>query len=182
MRFFSSPDRRLALLCIALAIVAGSVWLPADIDTGLIEKVRRQVRIGDAAMPTLALAVILLGSTLALISPDPEAPDLRWRHITFLTALLATVAISFALMRWLGPVAAMIGGAEGEYRNLRDTVPWKYIGFVAGGTFLVTGLKAFVDGRPTLKGVTIGFCACLALIAIYDLPFDDLLLPPNGDV
>jgi hypothetical protein len=30
--------------------------------------------------------------------------------------------------------------------------------------------------------VLVGALVVLALVAIFDLPFDDLLLPPNGDV
>ncbi len=83
-------------------------------------------------------------------------------------------------MRFAGPLAAAF--TESGYRPLRDTIPWKYIGFIAGGTCLVAGLKALVEGRVTMRGVVIGLAACLVLIALYDLPFDDLLLPPNGDV
>ena len=85
-------------------------------------------------------------------------------------------------MRWLGPLAVELFGAEGSYRALRDTAPWKHLGFVAGGTLLVAGLMALVEGRLTMRGVVIGLLATFALILLYDLPFDDLLLPPNGDV
>ena len=44
------------------------------------------------------------------------------------------------------------------------------------------GLMALVDGRVSWTGVVTGLLAALVLVALYDLPFDDLLLPPNGDV
>ena len=37
------------------------VWIPLDVETGLIEKVRSQVTIGDAMAPSLAAAVLILG-------------------------------------------------------------------------------------------------------------------------
>jgi len=83
---------------------------------------------------------------------------------------------------WLGPAAVWALTEDGAYRNLRDTAPWKYVGYVAGGTLLVAGLMALVEGNVTWRGVMIGLLATLALIAVYDLPFEDLLLPPNGDV
>ena len=65
---------------------------------------------------------------------------------------------------------------------MRDTAPWKYIGFILGGVVLIAGLIALVEGRVSLRGVVLGLMATFALIVVYDLPFDDLLLPPNGDV
>jgi len=46
----------------------------------------------------------------------------------------------------------------------------------------VTGLIGLVEGRITMRGVVIGLGSAIVFIIIYDLPFDDLLLPPNGDV
>ena len=46
------------------------------------------------------------------------------------------------LMRWTGPalvgLADMVGIVNGEagYRPLRDTLPWKFTGFVIGGGVL----------------------------------------------
>ena len=72
--------------------------------------------------------------------------------------------------------------ADDEYRLLRDTVPWKYVGFASGGFVIVAGASSVVEGRFSRSAALAGIVAVLLIIALYDLPFDDLLLPPNGDV
>ena len=49
-------------------------------------------------------------------------------------------------------------------------------------TGLVAGLIALIEGRLRPRTLLIGALAALALIVLYDLPFEDLQLPPNGDV
>ena len=61
------------------------------------------------------------------------------------------------------------------------TVPYKYLGFIAGGLVMVIGLIALIEGRITRPGVLTAVFTILALIILYDVPFDTLLLPPNGD-
>jgi hypothetical protein len=46
-----------------------------------------------------------------------------------------------------------VGGEIGSYRQLRDTVPYKYLGYLAGGTVMVGGLIAAVEQRLT-RGAT----------------------------
>lgn len=182
MRFFGSSDRLLGLTCIALAVLALAIWIPLDIETGLVEKMRRRIRIGDALLPTLGLAFVIVGGVMAMLTARTDSPSISRGNIGFLVVLLATLAITFAVMRWLGPIAVSLLADGESYRSLRDTAPWKYIGYVAGGTGLVAGLMAIAEGRVTLRGVLIGLAASAVLVALYDLPFDDLLLPPNGDV
>ena len=84
-------------------------------------------------------------------------------------------------MRYLGPITAGIFSEDG-YRPLRATIPWKYIGYLFGGTAMIGGLTSFVRRQFMAKDWIIGFLVTLAIALIYDVPFDDLLLPPNGDV
>ena len=77
--------------------------------------------------------------------------------------------------------AILRAGGE-EYRILRDTVPWKYTGFVIGGILLVFSLICFVEERLSWRALLISIGAVVGIILLYDLPFDDVLLPPNGDV
>lgn len=177
-----SSSRVLGLICIAGAALALLVWIPLDIETGLIEKVRRQTSIGDSLLPTLACGFVLVGSLFLLLPAKASGPALSADNIGYLLILITVLALAFATMRWLGPAAVWALTEDGAYRNLRDTAPWKYLGYIAGGTMLVAGLMAMVEGRVTWRGVVIGLLATLALIAVYDLPFEDLLLPPNGDV
>jgi hypothetical protein len=187
------PDRTpranlyLSLGCILFALVLAFVWAPLDSGSGIILKVRRQVSIGDALAPTLAAATIGLGAVMVLLQRrDPDQPGLTLGNLRFLFRFLVTCALGFALMRWTGPLAVALANLAGDgelsYRALRDTAPWKYIGFLVGGTFLITALIAPADHRLRLRTVLIAAAAIIGLIALYDLPFDDLLLPPNGDV
>jgi hypothetical protein len=47
---------------------------------------------------------------------------------------------------------------------------------------MVGGLISYIEGHLRIRSFLIGLGSALALVAVYDLPFDDLLLPPNGDV
>lgn len=178
-------DRANVILCIgfaAAAVVIALVWVPMDSETGLFEKVRRQVTIGDALAPSVAAGFLFLaGLMIVVFEPAERARSLTAGNLRYLSKLLLIVFVSFALMRWFGPVLVAVF-TDGSYRLLRDAVPWKYAGFVTGGAFLVTGLIGLVEGRITMRGVVIGLGSAIVFIIIYDLPFDDLLLPPNGDV
>ena len=173
---------------VVVALLLALVWIPLDTDTGLIEKVRRRVVIGDALAPSVAAAFLLLGGALLALregrAPDQAAPG--WRSLLFIGQVVAALALSIALMRFAGlaavEIANALDGEAREYRLLRDTTPWKHIGFFLGGAVLIASLIALVEGRFSRRGAVLGALATLAMIAIYDLPFEDLLLPPNGDV
>ena len=177
----SSANRVLALICIALSLIVIFVWIPLDVETGLIEKVRRRVSLGDAVLPTVAMVFVLVGGLMTAFDRGPVA-RLSVYNFVFLLFLLLCLAASLAVMRWTGPLVVSIAGAEGDYRALRDTVPWKYTGFALGGITFVASLMALIEGRPSFRGIVVGLLAVIVLIIVYDLPFDDLLLPPNGDV
>ena len=179
---FDRANLILGLGFVIAALLIALLWVPMDSATGLVEKVRRQVLIGDGLAPSVAAGFLLLGGVLvAFFESEANARRLSLRNWVFLVRLLGILVVAFLVMRWLGPVLAGVMTDEG-YRPLRDTAPWKYVGFLVGGTGLVAGLIGLVEGRVTWRGVGIGLVAALALIVVYDLPFDDLLLPPNGDV
>ena len=180
-------DSLLGLLCIAFALLLIAVWVPLDTETGIIEKVRRHLALGDALAPTVAGLFILVGGLMLALQAAPDsAKAITSRNLAFLARLLVLLIASTVLMRWSGPLAVTasnaLTGGDLSYRLLRDTVPWKYIGFVLGGMTLVAGLVTLVEQRLTWRTLAIALAAVLVLIALYDLPFDDLLLPPNGDV
>jgi hypothetical protein len=178
----------LGLLTLAFAVLLLVVWIPMDTQTGLMEKVRRQVVIGDALAPTVAaLFLILGGGLLAVVERNAEnQPRMSLRGLGFTAILMAIVFFGLLVMRHAGPLSVWIvnavQGGELEYRLLRDTAPWKYIGFFLGGTFLISGVISLVEGRVTGRTVLVAILAVVVMIFIYDVPFDDLLLPPNGDV
>ncbi len=174
----------LGLVFLVFAVFVAGVWVPLDTETGLIEKVRRQTNVGDALAPTVAAFFIGLGSLLLLLferkNPNQARPGLA--NLTFIGFQVAVLIFGFLIMLYSGPIAVSLIDGETEYRLLRDTAPWKYVGYFLGGTFIVSGLISQAEGRFSVRSVVIGICVVLALIAIYDLPFEDLLLPPNGDV
>ncbi|MEO1779201.1 MAG: hypothetical protein AAFU63_10455, partial [Pseudomonadota bacterium] len=111
--------------------------------------------------------------------------DAPRRALRFGAIMLAILIGGFLMALYAGPIAVALynlGAAEPlEYRLLRGSFPWKYIGFVLGGTFAITGSIALAEGRLTRRVVLIGIGGVLGMIVLFDVPFDDLLLPPNGD-
>ncbi|MGP6088920.1 hypothetical protein [Antarctobacter jejuensis] len=177
-------DIAVSLTEIGFALAALVVWVPMDVDTGVIDVWRRSVRIGDAMLPVFAAAGVLISAaaiglrTLLCGSGDtPGVIDLR-----FLLWLAVVMAVSLGLMMTSGPVLAwIVSGGETPYRFLLAQAPWKYLGFLPGVTVLTYGLMALAAHRPTWRLAALAFVATLIIALLYDLPFDTLLLPPNGD-
>lgn len=180
----SRSNLALGLIFLVFAILVAFVWVPLDTETGLIEKVRRRIMIGDALAPTMAAFFIGLGGLLLILTERkaPDQPVVNLTNLAFIGIQIATLILGFLIMLYAGPVAVALFNGDAEYRLLRDTAPWKYIGYFLGGVFIVAGLIAQAEGRITWRGMFIAMSVVVALIVIYDLPFDDLLLPPNGDV
>ena len=174
-------------LCIGLfGVIAGClivfVWVPMDVETGLIEKVRSQVVIGDAMAPSLAATILILGGLLTVFQSfrSQGSSDLTLKSLQFLVLLLVLLGLSLAVMRWAGPLVAQL--FQTDYRSLRDTVPWKHIGYFWGGIVMIFGLVSFMEHRLRWRMLIVSIIAVLVMILIYDLPFKHLLLPPNGDL
>lgn len=174
-----SSDRWLALFFLAFSVLIVFIWIPLDTETGLVEKVRRKFVIGDALAPTIAGAIITLGSILTWFKPVKDH-TITCKNVIWTLQLLAIFMISLMFMRYAGPVVAMF--FEGDYRPLRTTPPWSYIGFLVGGTVMIGGLVSIASRHVSTRGFMIGFVTSLIIALLYDIPFDDLLLPPNGDV
>ncbi len=171
-----------------LALGAGLVALSfLDSGSGIYEISRGKTVIGDALAPVVACAFILVGAILDALQGGKEH-SLDRAGLVNLGWTLIVILAGLAAMRWAGPLAvdlALSPGMQGEgleYRTLRDTPPWKYIGFFLGSALIIGALIARSEGRPRPRHLGLGALAALCMIAIYDLPFDDLLLPPNGDV
>ncbi|MCP5074151.1 MAG: hypothetical protein GY947_12780 [Rhodobacteraceae bacterium] len=178
----------LGLFCLGFALLLLFVWIPLDTETGWIEKVRRQVTIGDSLAPSVAALFLLVGGFILIVveRKSPDQPQATGANMRFVFSVMLILFISLAIMRYCGPLLVlmvnMFSSEPLEYRLLRDTVPWKYAGYFPGGIVMIAGLIGLIEGRLTIRAVAISAIAVMALIAIYDLPFDDLLLPPNGDV
>ncbi|MEM6311762.1 MAG: hypothetical protein AAF754_17145 [Pseudomonadota bacterium] len=180
----SRSNMYLGILCIVFAALVAFVWIPLDVETGLIEKVRRQTNIGDALAPTVAAFFVGLGGVLLLIFErnDTNQPKLVAANVRFISSQIGILVFGFLIMLYAGPLAAYLLHDGGEYRLLRDSAPWKYVGYFLGGILIVSGLISHVEGRFSGRSALVSICVVVVLIVIYDLPFEDLLLPPNGDV
>jgi hypothetical protein len=176
-----AADRVLGLLVLAFALLVLFVWIPFDVESGVVETHRRQTTIGDAMMPTVLSAAMAVFGALLAFRPGPGAP-LNAGHLRFVLALAVLLAASLAVMMWTGPVlVALTGAHDGGYRPLRDALPWKLTGFVLGGWLMLAGSLAWLGGGFSLRRALLAAVVVIVLVALVDLPFDDLLLPPNGD-
>lgn len=173
----------------AFALLTLSIWIPADVESGVVETFRRRTVIGDAMAPTVVAVGMIGAATLLAVSEiirsRESATSLDRLSLVFVVRFSAVIAIALALMTYTGPLAVdainALGGGIGSYRELRDTVPYKYLGYLIGGTAMVGAAIAVVEQRLTRGAAVAGALAAIALAILYDVPFDDLLLPPNGD-
>lgn len=187
----------IGLVFIALSLITLIWWIPTDIETGVLVEEFRDISIGDAMAPTAcAIAVLVFSIALVLsslvsrqgdVSDGSGEPDIgvSASNLRSMVTMAAVLAASLAIMVWAGPLLVKLMQAAGSdiknYRLLTNTVPHKYTGFALGGVLLVTGLITWIEGRISARAIATGFGAVLVLIAVYDIPFDTLLLPPNGE-
>ena len=182
MKLRLTQDAALGGVVLLFGLFVAVIWAPLDSDTGLVERIRGRWTIGDALAPTMA-GLLLAVSGLALSVSSLRRPGrnlLAIRNLQFILSAATCVAAALLVMRYAGPLIASI--TVGEYRPLRDTAPWKYLGFVLGGGILVVGLGFIAEGRTNWRRIALTILGLLVLALAYDLPFEDLLLPPNGDV
>lgn len=184
----SRANLYVGLFFLTVALFAIFVWIPLDTETGLVERARSRILIGDALAPTVACGFLLLGGLLLVLfernKPDQEI--ISRSQLTFITRIVGVITLGVLVMRYAGPALAELVNffrAEPiEYRLLRATPGWKHFGFVLGGVTLVSSIIAIVEARFTRRAMLTAVIAVLLMIAVFDLPFDDLQLPPNGDV
>lgn len=176
-----SASTALGLACIAFALLVALIWIPFDTETWLVERKRGGYIVGDSLAPTLAAVFVLIAGVLLLFERSDIDEKPSRENMKFIGALAVFGIVGILLMRWSGPVVTALFSGE-EYRLLRDTAPWKYIGFVVGGVALIFAMIAFVEERLSWRALVIALAAVAGIILLYDVPFDDILLPPNGDV
>ena len=182
-----SRERKQQLFLALLVLLLGGlvIWaVSVDVQSGIIETVRRRRIIGDALAPSVAAGVLLLAGLLLLLErPAGPMPITResWRFLAMTAAILA---LALLVMRWTGPALVealrLLGADLPEYRQLRATRPWSWTGYVIGGALLVGGLISLVRLRLDWRALALGLAVATLLAAAYDLPFRNLILPPNG--
>ena len=173
----------------AFAAATLGLWIPGDVESGMVETFRRRTSIGDAMAPTAAAAGMLAAAVAlgcaAALRPRPAADPLDRNSLLFIVRIAAVVGAGLVLMAHAGPLVVeavnALGGGIGSYRELRDTFPYKFLGYVLGGAVMVAGMIAVIEQRLSAAALVAAAIATLALAVLYDVPFDDLLLPPNGD-
>ena len=183
----TTSNRLLGALFLIVACASLVFWIPADIDTGLVEKVRRRNVIGDSLAPTFAMILVGLAALTLIRQSGDDAVFTnqgKW-HRPFLFFIIIFICV-LVLMRYTGPLIIAIVNSLGEgeltYRNLRNIRPLKYVGYVAGGTLLLCSFSHFMDKSLNRKRALLFFGISIVIALFFDLPFEDILLPPNGDV
>lgn len=175
------PNTILGLIAIVFAVVVFFIWVPLDTSTGIVEIKRRKFVVGDGLAPSVAAFFLFVPGVMLVFGPKPDdTPRLSLNDLRFIAAMLAIIGFGLIVMRFAGPLVADL--AQVEYRPLRDTAPWKYIGFGLGGAGIIAGIISFIEGRIRRRAILVAVGAVLLMILMFDVPFDDLLLPPNGDV
>lgn len=184
----SRANLYVGLFFLVVALITIFVWIPLDTDTGLVEKLRGRFVIGDALAPTIACGFLILGGLLLVLfeRKKPEQEIISRSNLSFITRIIGVFVLGVLAMRYTGPILAEIINLFRpepiEYRLLRATAGWKHIGFIVGGVGMVSGIIAVVEGKLTRRALLTSVITVVLIISIFDLPFDDLLLPPNGDV
>lgn len=174
----------IGILGAIMALITLFIWIPADIETGVIDVWRRTVRIGDAMLPTFA-ACGILGASIVIAVKNIFAKSrssVRTVDPHFAFSLCAILIISLGLMVFTGSAAIWLWtGGEIQYRQVLTAAPWKYLGFLTGGTLMVFGFISLSEHQLRWRSVMIAAISTLLIALLYDLPFDSLFLPPNGD-
>lgn len=184
----SKSNLILGAFFVAFAILAIFVWIPLDTTSGIIQKVRGRYNIGDAMAPTIATLFLLAGGLLLVISERKakDQPAFGRDEFSFIVKLMAVLIFGLMVMRYTGPLLVeltnLFRAEPREYRLLRATPGWKHVGFVVGGIITVSGVISVVERKFSRRAVLIGILAVIILVAVFDIPFEDLQLPPNGDV
>lgn len=179
----------IAAMFLGFGLLAALVWIPLDSETAMIETHRRQTSMGDAFVPIVTAALIAVCAALHLLvnlrrtdTSDTERPVIDGQAMAFLVQLTAITAVCLAVIFWAGPLAVSLFAEDGAtYREMRGTYPYKLMGFALGGTALVLLTTTLIEGRFKPVRLISSFLVVVVLIIIFDLPFDTVLLPPNGD-
>ncbi len=179
-------DRWVGLFFLVLSLVVAVIWVPFDSETWLIDKVRRRYIIGDGLAPTVAAVLMALSALSLFLKPRSGEHHLDLDAGKALGVFIGAIVFSLLLMRLTGPsimgAIDIITVQDWSYRPLRATFPFRYMGFLLGGTVMIAGLGWFMDGKISRRVIIRSLLITFAVAACFDLPFEDIILPPNGDM
>lgn len=177
------------------ALGALLIWFPYDIRGGFLDVDHAgKPEPGDAFFPVLLAGAILLLSAIhvlkALLSNRQSVTAEQQGRLTrddliFLFVFNAIVVTSLAVMFWLGPLATLAAnfftGSELTYRQLVDTVPYKYIGYCVGGFVMTASLIAWAEAGLRWRAILSVLAVIAASIIVFDVLLFNVQLPPNAD-
>ncbi len=177
------------------ALLALFVWFPNDIRGGFVELDHAGKREpGDAFFPVLLTgAILVLSATHVLKSlllrrrsdESETAARLSRDDLVFLVLFNLLVCAGLAAMYWLGPlavaVAGFFSGSDLTYRQLVDTVPYKYIGYGIGGFVMTATLIAWAEAGLRWQAILAVVTVIAASIIVFDVLLFNVQLPPNAD-
>jgi len=143
--------------------------------------------------PTMVAWAILLVSIALLIDTALrsrfqnviENSIMDAQSFRFLLNMMTVIIISLLFMLYSGPLLVdfinLINGENDNYRLFKGSIPHKYFGYILGGFIMVFGSIGVVENKFSANGAWLSIIAVAVLTFLYDVPFDNLLLPPNGD-
>ena len=171
------------------------VWIPNDIvggfiDTGLTGKPEP----GDAFFPMLLAGTLLILSAVQLLSAamnravrdaDSGIGKISPENLKFLFVFYAIVLGGLTVMYWLGPLTVkalrITGVIDLTYRQLVDTPPYKYLGYLVGGFLMTVGLIFRAEGKLRRRAILAVVIVLTLSVLIFDVLLNNVQLPPNAD-
>jgi len=180
------------VVALTVALLTLLVWIPNDIKGGFIENNQiGKPEPGDAFFPVILAGLIALLSVGQLAGAlfgrkaQPAPGVLTSNNLKFIILFYAFVLIGLTIMYWLGPlvVEALRGAGviDNTYRQLTDTAPYKYLGFVTGGFLMTLGLIVWAEGCIRPQAVWTVVLVIVTLIVVLDVMLHNIQLPPNAD-
>jgi len=186
------------VVTLAASLLALFVWFPLDIKGGFIQtNLTGNLEPGDAFFPILLAAALVALSLVQILAAfltrgpssaqvSEETGRLSFRNLKFLVCFFSILVVGLTIMFWFGPLVTEMLGAVGlidqSYRQLVDTVPYKYLGYLVGGFAMTTALVWWTEGRLRPRAVYTVVAVLAACILIFDILLDNILLPPNADI
>lgn len=177
------------------AMLMLTVWIPNDMLGGFIDPdPTGKLEPGDAFFPTLVAVTLLILSLIQLgnaainrvkLNAEPGIGKLTLEDMKFLSIFYIIVLGGLTIIYWLGPLTVDalrgLGLLDLTYRQLIDTPPYKYLGFLAGGFGMTCGLIYMAEKklRPVAIFAVLGVLA--GAILIFDILLSNVQLPPNAD-
>lgn len=190
-------DVGFGVVVLAGGFLAWFVWFPNDIQSGfLVKDTFGELRPGDAFFPYLLVAATMLLAFLDLVraaarpaekdgQDEEEAGMLSFGNLRYLLLLTTIIGVCLGSMYLAGPTVVwlinVVGDGSATYRELIDTAPYKYIGFLVGGTALPMVLIVLTERAFSRNALLAGVVSVIVLIGIFDVLLTNIPLPPNGD-